>query len=137
MTKAYVFGPISFWGEQYLPVYQQAMLVCSHYFDEVIGSYPDFWESDEDPRTYYQRIRATIPTAGVFIGEFSQPSHGVGMEIQMSCEHQIPLIALVEEGRKISKMILGVPNLHQVIQYRDLNDLAEKLDAELKTLVEQ
>ncbi len=135
MSRAYIFGPISFHGQRYLPVYKKAISVCQRYFDEVIGSYPTFWESDESPREYYERIRKTIITADLFIGEFSQPSHGVGMEIQMSYDHKIPLIALVEKGEKISKMILGLENLKTVIEYEGLEELGERLEESLVKII--
>lgn len=133
MAKAYVFGPISFHGPQYLPVYKKSLSLCKKYFDEVIGSYPTFWDSDESHEDYYDRIRKTIVTADLFIGEVSQPSHGVGMEIQMSCDNDIPLVVLAEEGRHVSKMILGLPNLRKIIFYRGLDDLESELEAELET----
>jgi hypothetical protein len=55
------------------------------------------------------------------------------MEIQMSCDRRIPLVVLAEEGRRVSNMILGLPNLRRVIFYRGLGDLERELEAELKT----
>ena len=55
MKTAYVFGPIHLFGEDYLPVYKHLMKLCGKYFDKVIGTYPDFWDSKETPREFYDR----------------------------------------------------------------------------------
>ena len=56
----------------------------------------------------------------------------------MAQEHNIPVIVLVREdikGSNKSLMVLGLPNLHAVIKYSDINDLSQKLDTELAKVV--
>jgi hypothetical protein len=132
MTSVYVFGPIHLFGEDYLPVYKKIMDLCKKYFDGVIGTYPDFWDSKEEPKEFYNRTVETITKCDLFIGEVSSPSHGVGMEFQMAHQHNIPIIVLAKQGTEISIMVLGIPNLKKVIYYADLNDLLNKLEPELK-----
>jgi len=108
------------------------MEICKNYFDKVIGTYPDFWDSKESPREFYDRTIETITKCDLFIGEVSSPSHGVGMEFQMAYDNKIPIIALAKEGADVSIMILGIPNLRKVIYYKDVDDLVNKLDHELK-----
>ncbi len=134
MKIVYVFGPIHLFGRSYLPVYKKLMKLCEKFFDKVIGTYPDFWNSKETPRAFYTRTLNTITRSDLFIAEVSSPSHGVGMELQMAYDHRIPIIALAKEGVKVSNMVLGLPPLRKVIFYRDLNDLIKKLEKELQSL---
>lgn len=137
MNSVYVFGPIYISGDDYLPVYKRLNKLCEKYFDKVIGTYPDFWDSDEAPRQFWDRTYETITRCNLFIAECSSPSHGVGMELQMAQEHGIPVIALVREEIEAfdkSLMILGLPNLQGVIKYKDFDDLSQKLDTELSKL---
>lgn len=132
MKTAYVFGPIHLFGQDYLPVYKGLMKLCGKFFDKVIGTYPDFWDSKESPKEFYDRTIKTISKCDLFIGEVSSPSHGVGMEFQMAYDHRIPIIALAKDGVEISIMILGIPNLRMVIHYKDIDDLVKKLEKELR-----
>lgn len=136
MKSVYVFGPIHLFGQDYLPVYKKVDKLCEKYFDKVIGTYPDFWDSKETPREFYDRTIKTIVKCDLFISEVSSPSLGVGMELQMAYYHKIPIIALAKEGIPISVMVLGIPNLLKVVRYKDIDDLMEKLDKELKTFSE-
>ena len=132
MKTAYVFGPIHLFGQDYISTYKRLMKLCENFFDKVIGTYPDFWKSNESPKDFYDRTLKTITNCDLFIGEVSSPSHGVGMEFQMAYDHKIPIIALAKEGIDVSVMILGIPNLRKVIHYKDLDDLVQKLEKELK-----
>ncbi len=135
MKTAYVFGPINLFGQDYLPVYKHVMNLCEKYFDAVIGTYPDFWDSKEAPGEFYDRTYKTITKCDLFIGEVSSPSMGVGMEFQMAQEHNIPCIALCKKGVKPSTMIMGIPCIKKVIFYKDLNDLSEQLQEAIKEFV--
>ena len=95
------------------------------YFDTVVGTYPDFWDSKESPSVFYTRTVETIKDCDLFVAEVSSPSHGVGMELQMAQEHNIPVIALVKDDIDISKstMVSGLPVLRKVISYSNVADL--------------
>lgn len=134
MKSVYVFGPIYISGNDYLPIYKKLNNLCEKYFDKVIGTYPDFWETQEAPRQFWDRTYDVITKCNLFIAECSSPSHGVGMELQMGQQHNIPVIALVRkdiENFDKSLMVLGMPNLRKVIRYMNYDSLAEKLEAEL------
>ncbi len=134
MKSVYVFGPIYISGENYLSVYKAINKLCEERFDKVIGTYPDFWDSKETPRKFWDRTYDTITKCDLFIAECSAPSHGVGMELQMGQEHNIPVIALVKEDIKDfdkSTMVLGMPNLRKIIRYKNIKDLLIKLRSEL------
>lgn len=134
MKTAYVFGPIHLFGHDYLSVYKHLMKLCEKYFDKVIGTYPDFWDSKESPREFYDRTYRVITQCDLFIGEVSSPSMGVGMEFQMAQEKNIPCIALCKKGVELSTMIVGIPCTKKVVYYENLADLSEQLEEILKEL---
>ncbi len=134
MKTAYVFGPIHLFGQDYLPIYKHLMTLCEPYFDKVIGTYPDFWDSKESPREFYDRTYDVITTCDLFIGEVSSPSMGVGMEFQMAQEHNIPCIALCKKGVEPSIMITGIPCTQEVVFYDDFSGLSKQLNKLLSNL---
>ena len=64
-------------------------------------------EAAIDPHEVYARDMAWIRDSDVLIAEVSTPSHGVGYEIGFSLGLGKPVLALCQEGHKISKMISG------------------------------
>jgi 2'-deoxynucleoside 5'-phosphate N-hydrolase len=66
-----------------------------------------------DPVEVYTRDTTWIKESDVLIAEISVPSHGVGYEIGYALGLGKPVLALYQEGRKVSKMISGNqdPNL--------------------------
>jgi len=133
MSKVYVFGPIHLFGKDYLSFYKAVMKLCKKFFDQVIGTYPDFWNTKETPKKFYNRTYETITDCDLFIAEVSSPSLGVGMELQMAVEKNIPIIAVAKEGIEISTMVTGLPNLFKVIRYTSIQDSIKKLEKELKS----
>lgn len=132
--SVYVFGPIHLFGSNYLSVYKRLMKLCKKYYSKVIGTYPDFWNSKETPKQFYNRTYRTITKCALFIAEVSMPSHGVGMELQMAVEHKIPIVALAKQKNKVSIMVKGLPNLKKIIYYKNVNDLERKLESTILKL---
>jgi nucleoside 2-deoxyribosyltransferase len=64
-----------------------------------------------DPHEVYSRDITWICASDVLIAEVSAPSHGVGYEIGFALHLGKPVLALYQEGRKVSKMISGNPKL--------------------------
>jgi len=62
------------------------------------------------PNEVYERDVAWIRACDALIAEVSVPSHGVGYEIGYALGIGKPVLALHQEGRKVSKMISGNPN---------------------------
>lgn len=131
MKKGYIFGAIHIYGQEYLPVYKHLMKICHPYFDELIGTYPDFWDSKEPPREFYGRTVKSIIDCDLFICEATVPSTGAGMELQMAQEHNIPCIALCQHGKEPSSMVKGIPCVQEIIYYNNLQDLTSQLEASL------
>lgn len=65
-------------------------------------------ETRLEPRMVYERDTAWIYNCDVLIAEVSVPSHGVGYEIGYALSAAKPALCLVQEGRKLSKMIGGI-----------------------------
>lgn len=63
-----------------------------------------------DPREVYTRDTTWIQESDVLIAEVSVPSHGVGYEIGYALGLGKPVLALYQQGRKVSKMISGNPD---------------------------
>ena len=59
------------------------------------------------PGDVYERDVAWIRACDALIAEVSVPSHGVGYEIGFALGIGKPVLALYQEGRKVSKMISG------------------------------
>ena len=63
-----------------------------------------------DPLEVYTRDVTWIRECDVLIAEVSAPSHGVGYEIGFALGLGKPVLALHQQGKKVSKMISGNPD---------------------------
>lgn len=63
-----------------------------------------------DPLEVYTRDVAWIRASDVLIAEVSVPSHGAGYEIGFALGLGKRVLAIYQEGRKVSKMITGNPD---------------------------
>jgi nucleoside 2-deoxyribosyltransferase len=68
------------------------------------------------PLEVYSRDVAWIRACDLLIAEVSAPSHGVGYEIGFALALGKPVLALYQEGRKVSKMISGNPDPNLTFQ---------------------
>ena len=79
-----------------------------------------------DPFEVYSRDVAWIRDSDVLVAEVSAPSHGVGYEIGYALGLGKPVLALYQEGRKVSKMISGNPDPNlSVKSYQSPEDAVE------------
>jgi nucleoside 2-deoxyribosyltransferase len=72
-----------------------------------------------DPIDIYSRDTTWIRECDVLIAEVSVPSHGVGYEIGYALGLGKPVLALYQQGRKVSKMISGNPDPDLSVKYYD------------------
>jgi 2'-deoxynucleoside 5'-phosphate N-hydrolase len=63
-----------------------------------------------DPFEVYTRDVTWIRESQALIAEISVPSHGVGYEIGFALGLGKPVLALYQQGRKVSRMISGNPD---------------------------
>jgi 2'-deoxynucleoside 5'-phosphate N-hydrolase len=83
----------------------------------------------------YTRDVGWIRASDVLIAEVSVPSHGVGYEIGFALGTGKPVLALHEQGRKVSKMVSGNPDANlQVKSYRDAQESIHMMRQFLKNL---
>jgi nucleoside 2-deoxyribosyltransferase len=134
MESVYIFGPIHIHGDDYRGIYEDLMDLSEKYFESSLGTYPDFWDTDEEPREFYDRTKEEITECDLFVAEVTAPSHGVGMELEMAVNNDIPVIALAKKGEEISSMVEGLPALEKVVRYEDDEDLKNRLSQEFQRL---
>jgi nucleoside 2-deoxyribosyltransferase len=73
-----------------------------------------------DPQAVYTRDVDWIRASEALIAEVSVPSHGVGYEIGFALGIGKPVLAIYQQGRKVSKMISGNQDANlQVRTYQD------------------
>ncbi len=77
-----------------------------------------------EPFDVYQRDVNWIRACDVLIAEVSVPSHGVGYEIGFALGEGKPVLALYQQGRKVSKMITGNPNTNLCVMSYESSDHA-------------
>ncbi len=63
------------------------------------------------PRVVYETDKAAVRAANIVIAYVGLNSLGVGIELGWADEWNIPLILLYEEGKKISRLPRGIPNI--------------------------
>ena len=128
-------------GREFERVYQDltaALVMDGHEVPtaHLAGSNVLALEAVAAPRQIYERDVKWIRAAHAIIAEISVPSHGVGYEIGFALSVDKPVLCLFQEGRKISKMISGNPDLRlHSISYRDpanAIELMRKFLADLK-----
>ncbi len=115
-------------GREFESVYQEFVaalaqdghqIPTAHLVESGVGAL----EAGIDPSTVYTRDVDWIRACDVLIAEVSVPSHGVGYEVAFALGLGKPVLALYQQGRKVSKMITGNPDVNlQVQAYQDLDD---------------
>jgi nucleoside 2-deoxyribosyltransferase len=80
-----------------------------------------------DPQAVYSRDVDWIRASNVLIAEVSVPSHGVGYEIGFALGIGKPVLALYQQGRKVSKMITGNPDSHLHVKSYENSDKAVRM----------
>lgn len=69
-----------------------------------------------NPQNVYTRDAGWIRECDVLIAEVSVPSHGVGYEVGFALSLRKRVLALYQEGRYVSKMLLGNPDPNLSVQ---------------------
>ena len=69
-----------------------------------------------DPLEVYTRDTHWIRNSDALIAEVSAPSHGVGYEIGYALELGKPVLALYQQGCRVSKMISGNPDPNLLVR---------------------
>ena len=82
------------------------------------------YENSSAPDVVYQRDVKWVQDCDALIAEVSTPSHGVGYEIALALLIGKPVLCCHQEGRRVSKMIIGndMPTL-KLMTYSGAEDL--------------
>jgi 2'-deoxynucleoside 5'-phosphate N-hydrolase len=78
------------------------------------------------PKSVFERDMEWIRNCDVMVAEVSTPSHGVGYEIAQALAMKKPVLCCYQQGKTVSKMILG--NTDQRLFVRDYADLENALE---------
>lgn len=97
-------------------------------------------EKHKTAQECYTKCVKDIKESKLLIAEISFPSIGIGQEIEIASQNQIPIIVLFKdffnrESKKelvVSRMALGNPSIIHQIQYTSVNDALSKLDLFIK-----
>lgn len=127
-------GPKQIAGNSYISFYKDMVKFCKYYFDEVVCTYPDFWESKRAPKEHYKFIRRQIESCKALVAEVSTPATGLGVQLQMAVEYKIPVIGIVRKGKKVSALAEGLPMMRSILVYSSMKELKKKLGPELARL---
>src|SRR2546428_8392082 len=82
--------------------------------------------ADLDPRAVYEIDRAHVRGAAVLIAYAGIPSFGVGIEVELARENGVPVLAVAERDRPISRFLLGDPALVEIVRFADLEGLRKQ-----------
>lgn len=80
------------------------------------------------PETIYRMDRDHISNSDWVVAYVGSPAVGVGQEIEIARECNIPVILLYETGRTISRMVRGNPTVKAEVTGDDLEGILLKLE---------
>jgi len=87
---------------------------------------------DMTPEAVYDLDRQQVLDSNLLIAYIGLPSLGVGMEIEIAREKNIPVVVLMEKGRRISRIARGNPAVIAEIHFTDFEDAVAQLTIWLK-----
>ena len=73
-------------------------------------------------REVYEADKFQVITSHLVIACVDYPSLGVGQEIEIAREHNVPVVLLCQKDRSLSRMARGSPGVIAEIRYEDLAD---------------
>ena len=128
-------------GREFESVYQAIVMALvqdghqvptAHLAESGVGA----MEAILEPLTVYTRDVDWIRASDTLIAEVSVPSHGVGYEIGFALGIGKPVLALYQQGRKVSKMISGNPDANlQVKAYENSAEAVGMIRGFLTTIL--
>lgn len=87
---------------------------------------------DMTPEAVYDLDRQQVLDSNLLIAYIGLPSLGVGMEIEIAREKNIPVVILMEKDRRISRIARGNPAVIAEIHFKDFEDAIAQLTVWLK-----
>ncbi len=84
------------------------------------------------PDEVYDLDRRQVLASNLLVAYVGYPSLGVGQEIEIARENNIPVVMLMEKDRRISRMARGNPAVIAEIHFVDHDDALQQLSHWLK-----
>ena len=75
----------------------------------------------------YKRAMDLLKDTKMIIAEMSTISTGQGMELQEAVNLNIPILVIAKEGSKISGLVKGCKNVKDIIYYKEIDDIKDKI----------
>lgn len=97
------------------------------------GTDPDE-NSDVPSQDVYKRDIDALDKSDIMIAYVGEPTTGTGIEIEHAYHTKKPVVLLYEQGKEISRMLLGSPAITKEIVFSSKEDALSKLKAYLMTL---
>lgn len=129
--KVYIMGPKQLADSNTIPFYEQIVAFTKNYFDEVVCTYPDFWDSKLEIKENYAFMKNMVKGCDLLIAELSTPATGLGVQLEWAVEFNIPVIGILKKGEKASSLAAGLPKITKILEYNDQKELEEMLGEEL------
>lgn len=85
--------------------------------------------ADKTPQEVYEIDQEKVATSDLLFLATLYTSFGAGMELQLALQSCSSVLFLIkkDKNKKISRMVLGCPVRHEIVEYEDLDDLENKL----------
>ena len=88
--------------------------------------------ADALPRQVFETDKHQVSTSQLVIAYLGTTSFGVGMELAYAEVNKIPIIILYEQGKIISRFVLGIPTVIEQIQFENYEDALIRLKVVLE-----
>ena len=104
-----------------------------HYWAFLNGTDPEL-NPDVSPQIVYETDIRELAKSDLMIVYLGEPTTGTGQEIEYAKKHNIPVYLLYEKGKRITRMVLGSPNIKGTLEFTSEEDALAQLDTLLKSL---
>ncbi len=140
--NVYISGPLT--GTSDAPnlktFYEQLGRVCSR-----AGSNPiiphlvsdPVVHADLSPQSVYALDRSGVVSSDLVIAYVGLPAIGVGQEVEIACQHDVPVCLVYEKGRVVTRMVRGNPAVVCEIVETNREDILAQLEKRIGDLSNQ
>jgi nucleoside 2-deoxyribosyltransferase len=127
--RVYLAGPIVSGHDEELSNALVAHIQGSHVVTNSAIADPDSFDRDMTPTEIFNTARNALLSADAVIAEITRPSHGVGYELAVAANNEIPALCIYQASQepKLSMMILGAPGM-ETAAYEDLPSAQGAID---------
>lgn len=139
MKKVYISGPLTNLpdADTLKAFYEQIGVVCSrlNMLPYIPHQHSDpILHPEIPPRAIYDLDRTNVARADLVIAYTGVPALGVGQEIEIAKQHNVPVILVYELGRSVTRMVRGNPIVVAEVVGKDFNHIIAQLEQILPNL---